>query len=218
MFGSRKKEKKADSASAKKWRSREAKAKTRGQPVDVEEAAGHAKLDMIAKNVQHAAMSKIVQRLPASKRRDWPKGNAHHEVSGSTISFHIEIENTKGRVIKARVAVPLGTVMEDRVRQRAVGEQLADSITHDVLQYYRYEGTDGERRLPGYTPTPKDVPRDAYEEMVAVEDETRSNPVLKERPKKVGKLGPFCIICGPEDRDTFPAWGGCPHGASDDTG
>lgn len=218
----------------KRWRG-EAKPKERGKPVDVDEATTDARLDAIALNVQRAAMQKIVSSLPVSQRRDWPTGNAFHELVGPTFMFTIEIENKRGKQIRAYLTVPLGTVMEDPVRQKACGEQLADHLIKDILTYYRSDRKDSRKRQGALTAGDADDGRRTRSRGASVatagaaasaddlrrlleRTPTKVIPDEKERPKPVGKLGPFCIICGPEDRDTYPSWGGCPHGASDDTG
>ena len=195
-----------------RWKS--AKPKERGKPVVVEDST-EAMLDEVARNVRDAAMQEIVRRLPVEKRRDWTKGQADHTLDGSSLRFDIRIENTKGKRISATMIVPVTSVVTDKHRRTAIGKQLADRMIDRILVFYRYEGTDAERKQP-YDDYPAPEPTPDREPVIEQAYAKAKEDKYEKKRKKAGKLGPVCLLCGAEDRDQFPDWGDCPHTTGDE--
>lgn len=197
---------------AKKDKSRDRRLKTAVRKVPkkaVSISTGNVMDDaskLIATNAMH-----VVSGLPAHIKRQYCEGVAEFDKerreAGGPYTYRIWVSrggsDSAPRVHSHHVTESELTNPDKLARiGRALGRRIADDIR--AAEHIR-------------TPPPRKPPKSDADEFdkrirgfVAVEAEKKK--------KGVGKLGPVCPICGPEDRDAFPEWGGCPHiGAEDDS-
>ncbi len=209
-----------DSKSKRRWGFKKgdivtAQKKERGRTVTVpppvpkpKKSSGHQHKDA-AKLLERRCLERIIHALPTHQRTQWPNGNSDSTpLSNGGVSFRVELRHKSSHRIIASTTIPKDVI--DRAefdKINLIADELADRITREIRSFHESESSRGDARSA--PPPPTDPSDDSFfQEQVS---KALSKQQLEKMKPKVGTAGPFCIICGPEDRTKYPDWNTCPH-------
>ena len=187
-----------------------AKKKERGKVVvpQVKQSSGSTSTDA-SKILERRALERIIHSLPSHLRTQWPSGNSDltAEHNGDVRFTVTLIHKSKYQIIES-IGIPreyIETANIDKIN--ALADDLATRIVREIRTFHESES--GSRRA--VPPPPKYDPSDDsfFKEQIAGALSKKQTDKMKK--KVVGTAGPFCIICGAEDRTKFPDWNTCPH-------
>ena len=151
--------------------------------------------------IQDAALQYIARRIPTDLRQQFPMGQFDVEARPDRHHLYkVQLQHLDGDIIS------YNHYADANVSTKEIGDAIGIGLSREIERWARhnrrYEAPKATRKEPGqpitYVATVEDaLPAAAKEDI--------------HQAYGVGKAGPICLICGPEDREEFPSWGDCPH-------
>jgi hypothetical protein len=149
------------------------------------------------------ALARVKAQLPAKMREGWSEGDFTIEDASDDcliVNVALKNENTH-KTISWSMMLPK-SIKRTPANARLQGCKVGEGLMREIKGHWSLQGDDGDGDYDNqkYFNT-RSQPKNFNKHSARSKKATRGRTV---KPKP-------CEICGPEDKDTFPDWGPCPH-------